>query len=131
VIALPGANQQGMDKLAALAKAAGQARVLAPTSEQALRSVLQSAVLGSLDSCTLQLNPAVTRPSDAHVIVGVQGVEQDMPRMTEAGDQLWTISDDGKQLTLQGKLCSALKNGDYDSLRVLVGCDMFERATAP
>jgi RES domain-containing protein len=122
VIALPGANDQGMGQFAALAQAGGQPRVIAPTNAAALQSALQSIVAGSLSSCTLTLDPAVSAPDQAHVIVGVQGVEQEVPRTADTGEALWTISDDGKQLMLLGKLCTAASGGAYDSLRVAVGC---------
>ena len=122
VIALPGANDQSMGEFAALAQAGGQPRVIAPANAAALQSALQSIVAGSLTSCTLELDPAVSAPNQAHVIVGVQGVEQEVPRTSDTGEPLWTISDDGKQLMLLGKLCTAASGGDYDSLRVAVGC---------
>jgi hypothetical protein len=122
VIALPGANQAGMDKFAALAQAGGQTRVLSPVTQGALQSTLQSIVMGSLSSCMLDLNPPVTMPTQAHLIVGVRGVEQEMRRNADSGEALWTISDDGTQLTLLGKLCTAATAGEYDSLRVAVGC---------
>jgi hypothetical protein len=122
VIALPGANQLGMDRLTALAQAAGQPRVIAPADAEALRSAVQSSVLGSLESCTLQLEPAIAPASDAHVIVGVQGVERELPRTSASGEALWTISPDGTQLMLLGSACQAAGAGDYDSLRIEVGC---------
>jgi hypothetical protein len=122
VIALPGANQAGMSQFAALAQAGGQTRVLSPATQGALQSALQSIVMGSLSSCTLELNPPVTMPTEAHLIVGVRGLEQEMRRYADNGEALWTISDDGTQLTLLGKLCTSATAGEYDSLRVAVGC---------
>ena len=122
VIALPGANPTDMDRLSALAQAAGQPRVVAPTDAAALRSAVESSVLGSLDSCTLQLDPPVPAGADVHVVVGVQGVERELPRTSAAGEALWTISADGTQLTLLGSACQKAGAGDYDSLRVEVGC---------
>jgi hypothetical protein len=131
VIALPGANPAGLDELSALASAGGQSRVLAPANADALRSELQSIALGSLTSCTLALDPAVTNAQDAHLIVGVHGVEQEMARNDASGAALWTLSADGKQLNLLGALCAAAQRGDYDSLTVRVGCVHLPPATVP
>jgi hypothetical protein len=131
VIALPGANPAGMTELSALASAGGQTAVLTPTNAAALQSELQSIALGSLSSCMLTLDPPVTTPQDAHVIVGVHGVEEEMPRTDANGAALWTLSADGKQLSLLGGLCSAAQRGDYDSLNVRVGCVHFPQASLP
>jgi hypothetical protein len=131
VIALPGANPAGLDELSALASAGGQAGVLAPANADALRSELQSIALGSLTSCTLALDPPVTSAQDAHLIVGVHGVEQEMARNDAGGGALWTLSADGKQLNLLGALCAAAQRGDYDSLTVRVGCVHLPPAAVP
>jgi hypothetical protein len=131
VIALPGANPSGMNELSALASAGGQTGVLTPSSGDALRSELQSIAAGSLTSCTLTLDPAVTAPQDAHLIVGVHGVEQEMPRSDGNGVALWTLSSDGKTLNLLASLCAAAQRGDYDSLTVRVGCVRYPPAAPP
>lgn len=131
VIALPGANPSSMNELGALASAGGQSSVLTPSSADALRSELQSIAAGSLTSCTLTLEPAITAPQDAHLIVGVHGVEQEMPRSDSNDMQLWTLSPDGKTLNLLGSLCAAAQRGDYDSLTVRVGCVRFPPAASP
>lgn len=122
VIAVPGADQAGMAKFTALARAGGSARVIAPTTPAALQSALQSVVAGSLNTCTLTLDPPVTDIDRAHLIVGIHGVEQEIKRSADDGQAQWTISADGMQLNLLGKLCASAMAGDYDSLRVAVGC---------
>jgi hypothetical protein len=73
----------------------------------------------------------VTAAQDAHLIVGVHGVEQEMPRNNASGAVLWTLSADGKQLNLLAGLCAAAQRGDYDSLTVRVGCVHLPLATGP
>ncbi|HEY2734285.1 MAG TPA: hypothetical protein VGI70_09880, partial [Polyangiales bacterium] len=55
-------------------------------------------------------------------IAGVHGSERELPRTAADGTALFTISPDGKQLQLLGATCNALQQGDYDSLRIVVGC---------
>jgi hypothetical protein len=122
VIALPGADAASMDALTALAKAGGQSTPLVPANEDALQSELQSIALGSLSSCTLAIDPVVSAPAQAHLLAGVQGSERELPRMAADGSALWSISADGSELQLLGPTCDAAQHGDYDSLRIVVGC---------
>jgi hypothetical protein len=122
VIALPGAGEPAVRALSGLAQAGGGTRVLTPGSEVALQSALQSIVMGALNSCTLTFNPAVSMPNDAHLIVGVNGIEQEIRRSADSGAAQWTLNDAGTQLNLLGKLCSSALAGEYDSLRLAVGC---------
>jgi hypothetical protein len=128
VIALPGANPQSLEHFDALAMAGGQQRAVAPATTDALRSAIQAVVVGSLSQCNLQLEPPVSDAAAAHVIVGSQGMLQEIPRTSAAGETLWSISSDGTQLLLQGAACSALQAGAYDSLQVDVGCSRYPRA---
>jgi hypothetical protein len=132
LIALPGGDAASMSQLTALSEATGQ-RVVAPANENALRSDLQSILLGTNSSCNLTLDPPLAPASvtDTQLIVGVQGVEQSMPRSDASGHALWSISADGSQLALLGALCTAAHSGDYDSLRITVSCHDYPPAVIP
>lgn len=122
VIALPGSPGATSDALAALAEAGGTAEVRSPQSVGALQAMLQSVVFDSLGSCSLELDPPAADPASVQVRVTETGVEQSLPRSSSSGETLWTISPDGKTVTLLGTACEAAKSGAYDAIRIVLGC---------
>lgn len=122
VIALPGSTGASSNALAALAEAGGTGDVRAPQSVGAFEATLQSIVFDSLSSCSLVLDPPAPDPSAVQVLVTDMGVEQVLPRTSSSGETLWTISPDGKTVTLLGTACDAAKGGAYDAIRIVFGC---------
>jgi hypothetical protein len=122
VIALPSGTGASSDALAALAEAGGTGDVRAPQSVGALEATLQSVAYDSLSSCSLELDPPAQDPGSVQVVVTDMGVEQSLPRTSSAGETLWTISPDGKTVTLLGSACDAAKGGAYDAIRIVLGC---------
>jgi hypothetical protein len=120
VVALPGTATTA-DGLRALAEAGGTAEVRAPQSAGALEATLQSVAYDSLASCSLALDPPATNLNAVDVRVTQLGTERSLPR-TANGETLWTISADGKTVTLLGSACDAAKGGDYDAIRIVLGC---------
>ena len=85
--------------------------------------MLQSIVFDSLSSCSLELDPPAPDPSVVQVLTtGADGVERVLPRTSSNGETLWTITPDGKTVTLLGTACDAAKGGGYDAIRVVLGC---------
>jgi hypothetical protein len=122
VVALPGSPGASSDAFAALAEAGGTGDVRAPQSVGALEATLQSVVFDSLSSCSLELDPPAADPSAVQVRVTAMGAEQSLPRTSASGETLWTLSPDGKAVTLLGTACEAAKGGAYDAIRVVLGC---------
>jgi hypothetical protein len=122
VIALPSGSGASSDALAALAEAGGTGDVRTPQSLGALEATLQSVVFDSLSSCSLELDPPAADPGSVQVLVTDMGVEQSLPRTSSTGETLWTMSPDGKTVTLVGSACEAAKGGEYDAIRVVLGC---------
>lgn len=121
VIALPGTGATS-DALRALAEAGGTGDVRSPQDSGALEAMLQSVAYDSLASCSLELDPPVSNPSSVEVRVTEMGSERSLPRTSTSGEALWTISADGKTVTLLGSACDAAKGGDYDAIRIVLGC---------
>jgi hypothetical protein len=122
VVALPGGTGASSDALAAVAEAGGTAEVRAPRSIGAFEATLQSIVFDSLSTCSLELDPPAPDPSVVQVLVTDMGVEQPLSRTSASGEPLWTISPDGKTVTLLGSACDAAKGGAYDAIRIVLGC---------
>jgi hypothetical protein len=122
VIALPGSPGATSNALAALAEAGGTAEVRSPQSVGALEAMLQSVVFDSLASCSLELDPPAADPNSVQVRVTETGVERILPRTSSTGEMLWTITPDGKTVTLLGTACDAAKGGAYDAVRIVLGC---------
>ncbi|HET6331937.1 MAG TPA: hypothetical protein VFG30_01930 [Polyangiales bacterium] len=122
VIALPGSPGATSNALAALAEAGGTAEVRSPQSVGALEAMLQSVVFDSLASCSLELDPPAADPSSVQVRVTETGVERALPRTSSSGETLWSITPDGKTVTLLGTACDAAKGGAYDAIRIVLGC---------
>jgi hypothetical protein len=122
VIALPGSPGATSNALAALAEAGGTAEVRSPQSVGALEAMLQSVVFDSLASCSLELDPPAADPNSVQVRVTETGVERTLPRTSSSGETLWSITPDGKTVTLLGTACDAAKGGAYDAIRIVLGC---------
>jgi hypothetical protein len=122
VVALPGSPPGTAAALAALAEAGGTGQVHAPRAIGALEATLQSIVVDSLSSCTLQLDPPAPDPSAVRLLVTEDGVERLLPQTSATGEALWTLSADGRTVTLLGSACDAARGGIYEALRVVLGC---------
>jgi len=122
VVALPGSPAATPQALSGLAQAGGSEQVHAPSTSGALESTLQSIVFDSLSSCTLQLDAPAPNPAEVQVLVTQDGVERLLPRTTAAGETSWTLSADGRTLTLVGIACEAASDGTYEAVRVVLGC---------
>ncbi|HKU39053.1 MAG TPA: hypothetical protein VJR89_12920, partial [Polyangiales bacterium] len=122
VVTLPGSPATTTQALASLAEAGGTGRVRAPSGAGALEATLQSIVFNSFSSCVLELDPPAPDPNAVQLLVTQAGIERLLPRTGPSGEPQWTISADGKTVTLLGGTCDAAKRGDYDALRVVLSC---------
>lgn len=122
VVGLPGA--QGVTYLDKIAKAGGTNNYLLPTDatqlQQQLASIAKQTVTTALDNCTLTLNPPPADPTQVHLVVTLaqSGKTYQVPQ----GPGQWTLSKDGKTVTLTGATCDAAKAGDYSKIELLYGC---------
>jgi hypothetical protein len=121
-ITLPSGATGTSDALAALAQAGGTATARSPQSVGALEAMLQSIAIDSMSSCSLELDPPATDLNSVQVLVTDLGVEQVLPRSSTSGEALWTISSDGKTVTLLGTACEAATAGEYDGIRIVLSC---------
>jgi hypothetical protein len=88
-----------------------------------LKEVVEDQIATSFDSCSLMLMPAAGTPDKLQLVAEEKGVRQDVPHML-AADSGWTISADGVNVELTGKLCDDAKSGRFDALTFEYGCDM-------
>ena len=56
------------------------------------------------------------------MLVTQGGVARMLPRVSASGEAQWTISADGKTVTLLGSACDAAKGGNYEALRIVLSC---------
>lgn len=122
VVALPGSPAVTPQSLSGLAQAGGSEQVHAPKTTGALEAALQSIVFDSLSSCTLQLDAPAPDPAAVQVLVTEDGAERVLPRTSATGETSWTLSPDGRTVTLVGTACEAASNGTYEAVRVVLGC---------
>jgi hypothetical protein len=125
VVGLPGLSGMGERILNELAAAGGTGMYIPPTNamelEQRLRQIATETVRSGFDSCEITLNPPADVPDKLHLIVKEGGMELDVARDL-AADFSWNITDDGSQVSLQGRLCDDATNGRFESLRFVFGC---------
>lgn len=122
VVALPGANASVNAALTSLAEAGGTSTVHSPLTSGALEATLQSIAFDSMSSCSLELDPPAADPSVVRVLVTQGGMEHVLPQVGANGEPLWSITADGKTVTLLGTACATAQAGGYDALRVSLGC---------
>jgi hypothetical protein len=122
VIAPPGSAAVTERALAALAEAGGSDRVRMPMTQGAFEASLTSVAYGTLESCTLPLDPPVTDEALVEVLVTEDGVESILAPSAASGERQWMLSADGSSVSLVGDACTAATGGRYEGVRVRVAC---------
>jgi hypothetical protein len=74
------------------------------------------------DSCSFTLDPPASYPDKLQLIVDENGTRQTVARQLSA-DAGWTISADGSQVELLGRLCDDARAGRFDAITFEYGCD--------
>lgn len=110
-----GQAKQSMDRMAA-AGGTGLKEHIAVENEQTLVAALED-ITGRAISCTFVLEQAPNDPSYVSVQVNGQPIFYNQPNG-------WTLSEDGKQVLIQGEACDTLRSPGNHTLSVDIECDI-------
>jgi hypothetical protein len=125
VVGLPGTTGAGDQVLTDLAVAGGTMQYIQPTDAKALedklREIATETLRSGFDSCQITINPAAEAPEKLHLIVTENGMPADVKKDL-ADDYKWNVTDDGTQVTLQGRLCDDATGGRFEAIRFEFGC---------
>jgi hypothetical protein len=123
MVGLPGA--QGVPILDQVAQSGGTMQYILPDDptqlEMKLREVVQETVRTGFNSCSINLTPAADLPDELLMLVEENGLTQQVPR-DAGGSSGWTISPDGAQVEIVGKLCEDAMGGRFSAITFEYAC---------
>jgi hypothetical protein len=135
VLGVPGVGGDGELTLNAVAAAGGTGMYISPSDPTALgmkiKEIVESTVSVGIDSCEINLMPPADLPDKLALVVKNMGVEQSVPHVYPDSTMAWDITPDGSKVTLHGDFCEAAKQGVYESLRFVFGCEELPPAPPP